>query len=249
MNYPFNFPLSFREVIDFTNWCFFHHLFIDLNSSSSRTINCGEKDKGSHLKERRSAEASCDVTLSQCTHMLYMSQCHIWHMSYFILAQSHNAHIQDKMSYHQMFFSFLMVKINNNQNKALLAISPKIFLQTAEQVQHVQGGIGCCQATATYGGLTPTQFRGGSPPLPLLSIWLTRSPSFLASFSSTPSRELQPCPPAPIFVEIPSPAPSPPTEDSSLSLSHSCSLALGPVEKRHNSCACLLWTALPSHYL
>ena len=74
------------------------------------------------------------------------------------------------MSYHQMFFSFLMVKINNNQNKALLAISPKIFLQTAEQVQHVQGGIGCCQATATYGGLTPTQFRGGSPPLPLLSI-------------------------------------------------------------------------------
>ena len=93
-------------------------------------------------------------------------------MSYFILAQSHNAHnhIQDKMSYHQMFFSFLMVKINNNQNKALLAISPKIFLLTAEQVQHVQGGIGCCQATATYGGLTPTQFRGGSPPLPLLSI-------------------------------------------------------------------------------
>ena len=66
-----------------------------------------------------------------------------------------------RMLYHRMFFSFLMVKINNNQNKALLAISPKIFLQTAEQVQHVQGGIGCCQATATYGGLTPTQFRGG----------------------------------------------------------------------------------------
>ena len=94
-------------------------------------------------------------TVSMHTYVIYVT------MSYDILAQSHNAHIQDKMSYHQMFFSFLMVKINNNQNKALLAISPKIFLQTAEQVQHVQGGIGCCQATATYGGLTPTQFRGG----------------------------------------------------------------------------------------
>ena len=124
-------------------------------------------------------------------------------MSYFILAQSHNAHIQDKMSYHQMFFSFLMVKINNNQNKVLLAISPKIFLQTAEQVQHVQGGIGCCQADSNLRwSYAHTVSRGGhhhchslpsdslalllslllSPPLHLVNCSRVRQLRFLLKF-------------------------------------------------------------------
>ena len=108
-----------------------------------------------------------------------------------------------RMLYHRMFFSFLMVKINNNQNKALLAISPKIFLQTAEQVQHVQGGIGCCHADSNLRwSYAHTVSRGGhhhchslasdslalllslllSPPLHLVNCSRVRQLRFLLKF-------------------------------------------------------------------
>ena len=79
-------------------------------------------------------------------------------MSYVILAQSHNAHIQDKMSYHQMFFSFLMVKIKTRPS---LPFHQRYFYKQLSRCSMFKVGLAVVRPTATYGGLTPTQFRGG----------------------------------------------------------------------------------------